>query len=147
MWMLNNLLWILWTHTTRNIYRTLTIRQTNLTAVTKYAHTTVTNRLNVLARNEMVHTVWCIATLWVGVIMLWHVYTLLGGDWEIGDRTVAVARQRPLNSSRGMVFSVQSVSRCISRASLKLSQSVELSELVGEWVSEWVRELLQFRPC
>jgi hypothetical protein len=43
--------------------------------------------------------------------IMWHVEPLLGKDGEIGDHTVAVARQRPLNS-RGMVFSVRYVPKC-----------------------------------
>jgi hypothetical protein len=39
--------------------------------------------------------------------ILWHVDLLLGVDREVGDCTVAVARQQPVNN-RGMVFSVQS---------------------------------------
>jgi hypothetical protein len=33
---------------------------------------------------------------------------LLGGDREISDCTAAVARQRPANKNRGMMFSVRS---------------------------------------
>jgi hypothetical protein len=36
--------------------------------------------------------------------LLWHVDLLLGSDLEIGDCTVAVARQQPMNSNREMVF-------------------------------------------
>jgi hypothetical protein len=39
-------------------------------------------------------------------LMMWHVDPLLGGGHKIGNRTVAYARQRPSNSSRGIVFSV-----------------------------------------
>jgi hypothetical protein len=37
--------------------------------------------------------------------ILWHVDPLLGSDREIGHYTAAVARQRPVNNNRGMVFS------------------------------------------
>jgi hypothetical protein len=42
------------------------------------------------------------------VYVLWHVDPLLGGDNEIGDSTAVVARQRPVNSNKGMVFSARS---------------------------------------
>jgi hypothetical protein len=41
-------------------------------------------------------------------IMLWHVDPLRGGGREIGDGTVALARQRHSNK-RGRAFSVRSV--------------------------------------
>jgi hypothetical protein len=40
--------------------------------------------------------------------MLWHVDPLLGGDLVLGNCTSAVARQRPVNNNRGMVFSALS---------------------------------------
>jgi hypothetical protein len=43
--------------------------------------------------------------------ILWYVDPLLGGDREIGDCTVGVARQRPANNKRGMVFSARAVQR------------------------------------
>jgi hypothetical protein len=89
----------------------------------------------------------------------WHVDLLLGGNHEIGDCTVAVARQRPANSNRGMVFStwstkqqlngnrgtvfsVWSISRCYKQDSwsneLALRQlpasknmSMEAGEIIG----------------
>jgi hypothetical protein len=42
--------------------------------------------------------------------ILWDIGPLLGDDCEIGNNTVAVTRLRPVNN-RGMVFSVQPVSR------------------------------------
>jgi hypothetical protein len=40
--------------------------------------------------------------------ILWHVDLLLGGHREIGDGTAAIARQRPANNNRGMVFAARS---------------------------------------
>jgi hypothetical protein len=45
-------------------------------------------------------------------VILWHVDLLLGNDCEIRSYTTAVSRQRPVNSNREMVFSVQFVPRC-----------------------------------
>jgi hypothetical protein len=41
-------------------------------------------------------------------MILWHIDPLLGGNREIGDFTAAVARQRPANNNRVIVFSVRS---------------------------------------
>jgi hypothetical protein len=51
-------------------------------------------------------------------IILWHVDQLLGNDCEICNYTTAVTRQRPVNSNRGMIFSVQSVPRCYKKDKL-----------------------------
>jgi hypothetical protein len=47
---------------------------------------------------------------------MWHVDSLLGGCREIGDCIVAVARQRPANKKRGMVFSTLSVKQQLEKA-------------------------------
>jgi hypothetical protein len=41
--------------------------------------------------------------------ILWHLEPLLGNDPELGNCKTAVARQRPLKNSRGMVFSARPV--------------------------------------
>jgi hypothetical protein len=41
-------------------------------------------------------------------IILWHAGPLLGGNLAIGVCTSVVARQRPANNNRGMVFIVLS---------------------------------------
>jgi hypothetical protein len=43
---------------------------------------------------------------------VWHVDLLLGNDREISSYTTAVIRWQPVNSNRGMVFSVWSMPRC-----------------------------------
>jgi hypothetical protein len=58
--------------------------------------------------------------------ILWHVDTLLGNDRERSNYTTAVTRQRPVNSNRGMVFSVRSVPRCCKQDKLEVS-----GDLVG----------------
>jgi hypothetical protein len=75
----------------------------------------------------------------VGTV-LWHVNSLLGGDSQISDGILAVARQRPANSNRRMVlfalsakqqlnrnkvtvFSVRSVPRLYNEDQLQLSES------------------------
>jgi hypothetical protein len=50
--------------------------------------------------------------------VLWHVDPFLARDHEISNDTAAVARQRPLNSNRGNVFSVRSVPRCYKQDKL-----------------------------
>jgi hypothetical protein len=64
---------------------------------------------------------------------------LLGNDDEITNYTMAFTRQYPVNSNRGMAFSVQSVPRSFNQD--KLVQSV--SKLVGELVIR----LLRFSCC
>jgi hypothetical protein len=59
---------------------------------------------------------------------LWHVDPLLGNDREISKYTAAVTRKRPVNSNRGMVFSVRSLPRCYKQDKL----GVEFTELVGD---------------
>jgi MoaA/NifB/PqqE/SkfB family radical SAM enzyme len=44
-------------------------------------------------------------------MILWHGDPLAGNDREISNYTTTVTRQRPGNSSRGTMFSVQSVPR------------------------------------
>jgi hypothetical protein len=55
---------------------------------------------------------------------MWHVDLLLHNDSEISNYTMAITRQWPLNSNRGIVFSVRSMPRCYKQ-----------DELVGELVS------------
>jgi hypothetical protein len=52
------------------------------------------------------------------LIILWHVVPLLGNDSETSKYTTAVTRQRPANSNRGTVSSVQSVPRCYKQDKL-----------------------------
>jgi hypothetical protein len=44
--------------------------------------------------------------------ILRHAEPLLGNGREISNYTMAVTRQWPTNSNRGMTFSLQSVPRC-----------------------------------
>jgi hypothetical protein len=69
--------------------------------------------------------------------ILWHVDPLLGNDREISNYTTAVTRQRPVNSNRGMMFSVRSLPKCYKQDKLELSS-------VSWLVSEWVRGLLLY---
>jgi hypothetical protein len=48
--------------------------------------------------------------------ILGHVDTLLGGDREIGDCIAAVARQRPANNNREIVFSALSAKQQLDTA-------------------------------
>jgi hypothetical protein len=46
---------------------------------------------------------------YVYIHILWHVDSLLGNDREISNYRIAVTRHRPVNSNRGVVFSVRSM--------------------------------------
>jgi hypothetical protein len=80
--------------------------------------------------------------------ILCHVYPLLDNDRETNNKTIAVTRQRQINSKQITVFFFcdpcrDVISRTVSEE--LISRSVEL---VKSWlVSEWVRGLLRFSPC
>jgi hypothetical protein len=40
---------------------------------------------------------------------VWHVDPLLGKDHETNNKTTVVTKQRPVNSNRGIAFSVRSL--------------------------------------
>jgi hypothetical protein len=74
------------------------------------------------------------------VIILWRADPLLSNDRVMSNYTMAAIRQQPVNSNRGMVFSMISVPRCYKQAKLGVR-----SELVGKLVS--VRGLLGLSCC
>jgi hypothetical protein len=49
--------------------------------------------------------------------ILWHVDPLIGNKHETNNYTMAVTRQRPINSNKGMAFSVWSMPRCYKQDS------------------------------
>jgi hypothetical protein len=49
---------------------------------------------------------------------MWHVDPLLGNDSNISNYTRTVIRQRPVNSNRGTMCSVRSVSICYKQGQL-----------------------------
>jgi hypothetical protein len=72
---------------------------------------------------------------------MWHGDLLLGNNHEISNYAMTVTRQWPVNSNRGMVFSVQSAQRCYKQDKLVNQLS---GESVSEPVGELDRGLLQF---